>query len=58
MVSVEETGCGLLTCGILCVVGWYLVTDVSGYRVGHISKCEAVRRLDVCSVEWDVDLKC
>jgi hypothetical protein len=58
LVSVKETGCGLLTCGILCGVGSYLVTDVSGYLVGPISKCQAVRRLDVCSVGWDADLIC
>jgi hypothetical protein len=29
-----------------------------GISCGSISKCQAVRRLDVCSVEWDVGLKC
>jgi hypothetical protein len=42
----------------LCGVGWYLATDVSGYLMGPISKCQAITRHDVCSVEWDVDLKC
>jgi hypothetical protein len=47
-----------LIVGFYVRVGWYLITDVSGYLVGPISKCQAIRRFDVCSVECNVDLKC